>query len=314
MEKSDSSVRTESRGSSRRTQPSSVNDAPRLNSVATASTALKKVVDIPPPKEESYDDEGFEDYNDEDFEEEEKPSKVAPAKQSVAATAATEKRESNSNQLSYIEAKRLKDEAKRQQGGGGVSPLAPASVPSLGALPAASSAGKASSGSHAEASSASATSGNMTARSKKMVSLLPDPRFFRVQKIRAVTPRGVVFGCLGVGPADSNVMDLAVDKSTQLNILPRSRYELYQSQLRQTPEPPIKQVGVPLSTEKRDMEVNTAEAAQVDKEMQFCHGDDTAFFNILRDVQRRRDGHAPAPAPGPVSVAAGPDGDSFESN
>ena len=70
------------------------------------ATALKKVVDIPPPKEESYDDEGFEDYNDEDFEEEEKPSKVAPAKQSVAATAATEKRESNSNQLSYIEAKR----------------------------------------------------------------------------------------------------------------------------------------------------------------------------------------------------------------
>jgi hypothetical protein len=111
-------------------------------------------------------------------------------------------------------------------------------------------------------------------------------------------------------------MDLTVDKFMQLNILPRSRYELYQSQLRQTPEPPIKQVGVPLSLEKRDMEVNTVEAVQVDKEMQFCHGDDTAFFNILRDVQRRRSGHSPALAPAAVSVSvsAGPDGDSFESN
>lgn len=70
------------------------------------ATALKKVVDNPPLKEESYDDEGFEDYNDEDFEEEEKPSNIAPAKQSVAAAVAIEKRESNSNQLSYIEAKR----------------------------------------------------------------------------------------------------------------------------------------------------------------------------------------------------------------
>ena len=111
-----------------------------------------------------------------------------------------------------------------------------------------------------------------------------------------------------------------MDKLTQLNILPRSRYELYQSQLRQTPEPPIKQVGVPLSLEKRDMEVNTVKAVQVDKEMQFCHGDDTAFFNILRDVQRRRSGHSPALALAPaavsvsVSVSAGPDGDSFESN
>ena len=77
---------------------------------------------------------------------------------------------------------RLKDEAKRQQGGGGgAGPLA---VPTLGTLPAGSSAGKSSPGSHAEALSASAASGNMTARSKKMVSLLPDPRFFRVQKIR----------------------------------------------------------------------------------------------------------------------------------
>lgn len=75
-----------------------------------------------------------------------------------------------------------------------MSPLAPASVPSLGALPAASSAGKASSGSHAEASSASATSGNMTARSKKMVSLLPDPRFFRVQKIRGANIMIVAYG------------------------------------------------------------------------------------------------------------------------
>ena len=174
-----------------------------------AKTLIKE---IPQPKEESYEDEGFEDYNDEDFEEaEETPSNIAPAKQPIAAAALAEKRDSNSNQLSYIEAKRwrnrilrmfcilyyrlvcnrLKDEAKRQQGGAGTV-VVPASVPSLGILPGGSGAGKLSSSSHGEASSTSAASGSTTARTKKMVSMLPDPRFFRVQKIRGELT--IVFG------------------------------------------------------------------------------------------------------------------------
>ena len=174
-----------------------------------AKTLIKE---IPQPKEESYEDEGFEDYNDEDFgEAEENPSNIAPAKQPITAAPLADKRDSNSNQLSYIEAKRwrnrilrmlcilhyrlvcnrLKDEAKRQQGGVGTV-VVPASVPSLGVLPGGSGAGKLSSSSHGEASTTSAASGSTTARTKKMVSMLPDPRFFRVQKIRG--ERTIVFG------------------------------------------------------------------------------------------------------------------------
>ena len=110
-------------------------------------------------------------------------------------------------------------------------------------------------------------------------------------------------------------MDLAVDKLTQLNILPRSKYELYQSILRQIPEPPIKQVGVPMSAEKRDMDMNTDEISYSDKEMQFCHGDDTAFFNIIGSIQRSRGAvHLEAKQSSTVEIGTDALSDSFETN
>jgi hypothetical protein len=114
-------------------------------------------------------------------------------------------------------------------------------------------------------------------------------------------------------------MDLAIDKSTQLNILPRTKYELYQSILR-LPEPPIKQMGVPISMEKRDMEINTDEIIMVDKEMQFSYGDDTALFNTINEIRRKKDhtsigsDNSQRVATNYMENATSFDSDSFESN
>jgi hypothetical protein len=80
---------------------------------------------------------------------------------------------------------------------------------------------------------------------------------------------------------------LAIEKFSQLTVAPRSAYELYQSILRQ-PDPPVKQIGVPLEIEKRDMEVNTEEILFADKEMQFCNGDDTALYNIINRIKSKK--------------------------
>jgi len=253
----------------KRQEPDSGNRNNNQGDLGPSKANQGKNVEYLPPKEEDYGEEDFEDYNEEDFEAEEKP--IAPVLKPPP-----EKKESNP-QLSYIEAKKLKDEAKKSQGTSS-SPAAPASVKV-----------------NSEPVSSSSSSG---ARPKKSMSMLPDPRFFRVQKIR-----------------DSNVMDLAIDKSTQLNILPRTKYEMYQSILRQLPEPPIKQMGVPISLEKRDMEINTDEITMVDKEMQFCYGDDTALFNTINDIRRKNDhtgNHRVAT--NYVESVTSFDGDSFESN
>lgn len=96
-----------------------------------------------------------------------------------------------------------------------------------------------------------------------------DPRSVRVNKI-----------------LDSGVMDLQVEKFTQLNIAPTTKYDLYHHELRSLP-PTIKQIGVPVDLEQREMETNTEEITMVDSGMQFSYGDDTALYMAIENIKNK---------------------------
>jgi hypothetical protein len=100
-----------------------------------------------------------------------------------------------------------------------------------------------------------------------------DPRSVRIQRIVA-----------------SNVLDLKLERGTLLNIPPSSKYDLYLNGLRST-DATVKQIGVPTDLDIRDMEVNTDEINFADKEVQFCDGDDTKFFNMLNCIEQKKSCH-----------------------
>lgn len=99
---------------------------------------------------------------------------------------------------------------------------------------------------------------------------MADPRGLRVQRL-----------------LESNVLELSMEKSTILNVLPSTQYDLYMRHLR-LPNASMRQMGVPVEQEKRDMECNTDTIETANKSVQFSYGDDTAFYRLLEDVRRKK--------------------------
>ena len=97
-----------------------------------------------------------------------------------------------------------------------------------------------------------------------------DPRARRLAKLR-----------------DQKIFDLTEEKFIQLNILPGTSYDLYNRLLRAQPST-IRQIGMPLEQENRDVEVMTDDIIMVDREMQFCHGDDTGLLNVMKSIAQRK--------------------------
>jgi hypothetical protein len=101
-------------------------------------------------------------------------------------------------------------------------------------------------------------------------SLTLDPRYRRLTKLTS-----------------SGVLDMQEEKFLHANILPTTKHDLYNRQIR-SQNPTIRQTGVPGDLEMRDIEVGTDEIVQVDKEMQFCYGDDTTFFNVIKTINESK--------------------------
>jgi len=100
---------------------------------------------------------------------------------------------------------------------------------------------------------------------------IADPRGNRVKKLLA-----------------SGVLELSSAKSTILNTLPVSKYDLYMRNLRLA-NAPVRQMGVPLDQEKRDMDCNTDTIDVSSKSVQFSYGDDTAFYRIIDTIKAKRE-------------------------
>jgi len=99
---------------------------------------------------------------------------------------------------------------------------------------------------------------------------IADPRVIRAQKLLA-----------------ANVMELGPAKSTILNILPVSKYDLYMRNLRLA-NAPVRQIGVPFDLEKRDIDTNTDNVEVAHKSVQFSYGDDTTFYRIMDNIRAKR--------------------------
>lgn len=99
---------------------------------------------------------------------------------------------------------------------------------------------------------------------------MTDPRGLRIQKL-----------------LNSKVMELQVDKHTILNQLPITPYELYMRNLRLS-NAAVRQIGVPVDQETRDMDCNTDAIETADQSVQFSYGDDTAFYRTMDDIKARR--------------------------
>lgn len=121
-----------------------------------------------------------------------------------------------------------------------------------------------------------------------------DPRAKRLQKLKS-----------------SGVLDMQEETAVLLSILPSPLIDTYYRQLKttQTPSegllaalllillrilflyiiviaaPPIRQAGVPVESESRDVEVNTEEIEIADKGVQFSYGDDTALLAVIDAVK-----------------------------
>ncbi len=95
---------------------------------------------------------------------------------------------------------------------------------------------------------------------------ITDPRVVRIQRVRA-----------------SGVLNLQMEKFTNVNIIPSTRYELYMQQLRKA-ESSIKQIGTPLDLDARDVEINTEDVFMVNEEVQYCYGDDTLLYQLMDTI------------------------------
>eukprot|EP01031_Cornospumella_fuschlensis_P037215 gene37215-45173_t len=111
---------------------------------------------------------------------------------------------------------------------------------------------------------------NLENMTSSLARSIADPRSMRVQRIM-----------------NSKVLDLHSEKFTQLTLLPSTPYEFYNNILRK-PNAHIKQVGVPVDQEVREIEVNTDEVVMKDEVVQASFEDDTKFFKVLDDIRQRR--------------------------
>lgn len=206
--------------------------------------------------EEDYEEE-FEDY-DEDFEEEGSPAKpsskpvVAPSQQPSLAPPKPLPTSFAPTPALDLKSSHSRDAERSSQ----VPPLATADAKKLqrdreDAVP----------------KTARRSLENITSSLARSIA---DPRSMRVQRIM-----------------NSKVLDLHSEKFTQLTLLPSTPYEFYNNILRK-PNAHIKQVGVPVDQEIREMEVNTEEIGMKDEVVQASFEDDTKFFKVLDDIRQRR--------------------------
>jgi hypothetical protein len=85
----------------------------------------------------------------------------------------------------------------------------------------------------------------------------------------------------------NNVYDLQEEKFTNFQLAPLTPLDFYHKQLRAA-APSIKQTGTPGELITRDVEIVTDEIDMVDKEMQFCYGDETSLLNAVKFIKERR--------------------------
>eukprot|EP00981_Chlorochromonas_danica_P000486 scaffold98_cov248-Ochromonas_danica.AAC.27 len=83
---------------------------------------------------------------------------------------------------------------------------------------------------------------------------------------------------------------MQVEKSTLFSIAPTHPYDFYTTSLR-NPQATIRQMGVPVDLEVREMEVNTEEINTDNKSVQVCFGDDTQFYKLIEEMKLRRKGN-----------------------
>jgi len=86
---------------------------------------------------------------------------------------------------------------------------------------------------------------------------------------------------------NSGLLDMQMERVTIWNVPPTTPYDFYINNLRSTSSN-VKQVGVPMDLEKRDMSTDTEPIESADKGLQFTYGDDTDFYELLQEVQDNR--------------------------
>jgi hypothetical protein len=89
---------------------------------------------------------------------------------------------------------------------------------------------------------------------------------------------------------DSGLLDMQMQRVTIWNVPPTTPYDFYINNLRSSTSN-IKQVGVPMDLEKRDMSTETEPIDTADKGLQFTYGDDTEFYDLLQEVKDSREHH-----------------------
>lgn len=89
---------------------------------------------------------------------------------------------------------------------------------------------------------------------------------------------------------DSGLLDMQMQRVTIWNVPPTTPYDFYINNLRSSTSN-VKQVGVPMDLEKRDMSTETEPIDTADKGLQFTYGDDTDFYDLLQEVKDSREHH-----------------------
>eukprot|EP01041_Mallomonas_annulata_P007201 gene7201-14683_t len=243
-------------GSSRssKSESNSASSTPRIQretvSIAKPTSTKSAPIPIPEPVKKKIDDydEDFEDYDDDDFEDED-------------GAGANKKSKTKSQPQPPI-----------------ISPPKQSSSSTRNNSEEKSSKSSKNTSSTNDTSSSSSTSQATSKRGKKYASVnlstagdvSADPRAKRLFKLRKL-----------------NIFDLHEEKFVnQLNIPPGTQHDMYLRLIRSN-NPPIKQIGIPLGDNTRETEMQTDDIVMVDKEMQFCYGDDTALWNIMRVAKSR---------------------------
>ena len=215
---------------------------------------------------DEYEDEGFEDY-DEDFEDDSEPvmeassssssrSKVLPpsnANQSITPTPFIAQPKSN-NVISSLSKSDTKPTLNRS--------------------------GDAKSNSNNNNNTIRTDSKPVSMRVKKYDSMqisftqsITDSRGARMRKL-----------------LDSGVLDMQMERVTIWNVPPTTPYDFYINNLRSSTSN-VKQVGIPMDLEKRDISTETEPIDTADKGLQFTYGDDTDFYDLLQEVKDSREHH-----------------------
>lgn len=136
---------------------------------------------------------------------------------------------------------------------------------------------------HRSAERADAKATSRPSNNKEVLKKFESNMQMSFSSLRMTDPRGLRIQRL----LNSKVMELQVDKHTILNQLPITPYELYMRNLRLTTAN-VRQIGVPVDLEKRDIDINTDAIETADQSVQFSYGDDTAFYRTMDDIKSRR--------------------------